>query len=414
MNTKMYKIAFNNVMKHKRRTLFNSLTFAVNMVALIFLIGMIRGTYNLMIDKSIDLRVGHIKIYNAKYIDEKKRLPLDLNISDPKGVLKIVKSVPKVKGASARIVFSGILSSGAKKTGMMFYGVDLDDEKSVTTAYKNIAGNGLKKGSASILAGKRLAELMGIKQGDSMMIFGQTIYRSNNLLDAEVSGIYDAGFQFMEKNIAVVPFDYASSFLDMKGAATEIIVKLENKKSVPAVKAELKKLIGEKYPGLVVRDWVEEAPDIIMAMKSDFITYAVIFAILLFLAFFIIVNTLTISVFERIPEIGTLRAIGMQKTQVHTMFLIEGLILGLFGIVLGGLIALPISHQMSVYGIYFGDKFTTDFPMPMDPYIKSINVPLDWLVSGLICLVSAFLGSLFPAKKAADTDIINALKRGVR
>jgi putative ABC transport system permease protein len=414
MNTKIIKIAINNVLKHKRRTLFNSLTFAVNMIALVFLVGLLRGTYNLMIDKSIDLKVGHIKIYNAKYIEEKKRLPLDLNIADPEGVLKIIRSVPRVKGASARIVFNGMLSSGSKKTGMMFYGVNLEEEKKVTTAYNKISGYSLPENGARILAGKRLADLMSIKTGDSLMIFSQTIYRSNNLVDAEVSGIYEAGFQFMEKNIAVVPFTYASDFLEMKGAATEIIVRLDNKKNVAEVKAQLKKLIGDKYPELIVRDWIEEAPDLIMAMKQDMVSYAVVFGILLFLAFFIIVNTLTISVFERIPEIGTLRAIGMEKEQIRMMFMTEGMILGFFGVVLGGLTVIPISYYMSQHGIYFGDKMTMDFPMPMDPYIKASNLPIDWVVCGLICLGSAFFGSLFPSAKAAETNIVTAIKRGVR
>jgi len=144
------------------------------------------------------------------------------------------------------------------------------------------------------------------------------------------------------------------------------------------------------------------------------VTYGIIFAILLFLAFFIIVNTLTISVFERTAEIGTLRAIGMQKDDIRKMFLTEGAVLGLIGVILGGLLVLPLVYYMNVHGIDIASTGVGDIGVPFEPVMKSINRPVDWLVSGIICMVSAALGAWFPAGNAAKTDIINALKRGVK
>jgi len=414
MKNKILKMAFFNVIKHKRRTLLNSLTFSINMIALIFVLGLVRGQYNMMIDKTIDLQVGHLKIYKAGYIEEKKRMPLDIAISNPDSVVADILKIPNVKGAAKHIVSSGTLSSGSKKTGMMFIGIDPENEYTVTSAYNKVSGGALSRDSGEIYVGKKLASLMGLSPGDTMMIYARTKDNANNLVDAEVKGIYSAGFEYMEKNVAVVPFNYASSFLGMNGSATEIKIALDNKKYTAGVKKEIKKILDTKYPGLIVRDWGEEAPEIIFAIQQDMVTYAVVFAILIFLSFFIIVNTLTISVFERTAEIGTLRAIGMQKNEIRRMFLIEGLILGSIGVIVGGLLVLPLVYQMNVVGIDMSGKGMEELSMPFDPVMKAINEPLDWVIAALICLVSAAFGAWFPASRAAKTDIIHALKRGVK
>ncbi|MBN2755445.1 MAG: ABC transporter permease [Candidatus Goldbacteria bacterium] len=413
MNKKTLKMAFFNVIKHKRRTFFNAMTFSVNMIALIFVLGLVRGQYNMMIDKTIDLQVGHLKIYKEGYIEDKKRMPLDIAISNPDEVIEDIIKVGRVKGAAKHIVSNGTLSSGSKKTGMMFMGIDYESEKKVTSAYDKVSGTALGN-NAGIYIGKKLSQLMQVEPGGTMMIYARTKDNSNNLVDAEVKGIYSAGFEYMEKNVAVVPFDFASDYLNMNGAATEIKIALENKKYTAQAKKEIQEILRNKYPSLIVRDWAEEAPEIIFAIQQDLVVYSIIFAILIFLSFFIIVNTLTISVFERTAEIGTLRAIGMQKKEIKNMFLVEGLILGMIGVIVGGLLVLPLVYQMNVTGIDMSGKGMEELSMPFDPVMKAISEPFDWLISGLICIISAAFGAWFPASRAAKTDIIHALKRGVK
>ncbi len=412
MKNKILKMAFFNVIKHKRRTFLNAMTFSINMMALIFVLGLVRGQYNMMIDKTIDLQTGHLKIYKAGYIEEKKRMPLDIGIENPDAVVADILKVKKVKGAAKHIVSGGIISSGSKKTGIMFLGIDPENEYKVTSAYNKVSGSAL--GAAGIYIGKKLSSLMGVSKGDTIMIYARTKDNAHNLVDAEIKGVYSAGFEYMEKNVAVVPFEYASEYLGMKGNATEIKVVLENKKNTAAVKKEIKKLLDTKYPGLIVRDWAEEAPEIIFAMQQDMVAYAVVFAILIFLSFFIIVNTLTISVFERTAEIGTLRAIGMQKNEIRRMFLVEGLILGSIGVIAGGLLVLPIVYQMNVTGIDMAGKGVESLSVPFEPVMKAINEPVDWLIAAFVCIVSAVFGAWFPAARAAKTDIIHALKRGIK
>jgi ABC-type lipoprotein release transport system permease subunit len=411
---KLIQIAFRNVMKHKRRSSFNMLTFAVNMMALVAMIGLLRGQYNVMLDRNIDLVTGHLKIYNSRYTAEKRRFPLDLNIAAPKSVIADISGAPGFVKASARIVKDGILSDSRDKTGIIIYGIDMAGEKKITTIFDKYKDKELSPGQPGILVGKRLAELMGIGSGAPLLLFSQTINKANNLVDLSAYGIYSAGFEFMERNTVYIDYDFAQRFFDTGGAATEIIVRLKDRSFVPAAKAYVKKVLADKYPGLIVNDWLDESPELISAVEQDFVTYAIIFFILLFLAVFIIINTLTIGVFERIPEIGTLRALGFQASQVRTMFFIEGIVLTFFGIILGGILVLPLVYYMNVHGILIRAGDLSGIEIPFNPVIRSANSLADWFIAGAVCLGAGMTGAIFPSRRASKIKIVDALKKGAR
>ncbi len=414
MIRKIIKIALNNVFKQKRRSLLNALTFAANMFALVALLGMITGQYNLMFEKSIDLSSGHFKIYNSAYVGEKRRMPLDLTIKDPGAVIAAISKAPHFVAADARITKDCILSNTKRKTGVVLNGVNFEKGKKISSVFNKVTGNPPQKGSSGLLVGKRLAELLKIKEGDPLLVYGQTKQKANNLVDSTATGFYSAGFPFMEKMVVYADYGFVSDFLDMGGEATEIIVRLDSRDNVAEAKKYIRNVVDKEFPGLVVRDWMEEQPSLIAAAKMDFISYGIIFGILLFLAVFIIINTLTISVFERTAEIGTMRAIGLSKGQVRAIFFIEGMTLSGLGVILGGLLVLPLVYYLNVHGISIKEMGVGDLNVPFEPVMKAMNHFSDWLIAGTVCMIAGAIGAVYPSNKAAETNIVEALKRGVR
>jgi putative ABC transport system permease protein len=414
MNFKIFKIAFNNVLKHRRRSILNALTFAVNAVALIMLLGLLKGLYNNMYERSIDLQTGHFKIYNRKYIDEKAKMPLNYSIKNPYDVIEDIKNVPYFVEASPRLIKNAVMSDMTVKTNVIMMGIDMKRELKITTDFTNVQGGRLPESGGRILIGKKLAEMMKLKTGADLLLYSQTVNKANNLVDASLTGIYYIGFDSMEKSVVFVPLKFAQYFLDMGGAATEIIVRIKDRKYVPGVKKRIAEVLAAKYPELEVRDWTQEAAALIAGAQADYTSYAVIFGILLFLAIFIIMNTLTITVFERTAEIGTLRAIGMESGQIGWMFFAEGLILALAGAVLGGIIAMPLAYVLNTHGIQFDSSTMERMNFPMEDAIRGKNVWTDWVLVTVVCAITGAIGAIIPSNRAAKTNIVEALKKGVR
>ncbi|MCX8093812.1 MAG: FtsX-like permease family protein [Candidatus Goldbacteria bacterium] len=413
MNLKIIKIAFNNLLKHSGRTIFNLFTFATNALALIVLLGMLKGMYNEAFERTIALDTGHFKIYHKDYITEKEKMPLDKNIKNPYEVIKSIENVPYFICATPRIKKYGILSNTLNKTNVIITGIDMNRELQTMNLFKNLKKENYLGNGGEILVGKRLAELMKSNTGDLMLIYSQTQHKANNLMDVTLKGIYSIGFAVMEKMIVYIPFDFAQQFFDMPDCATEIIIKIQDKKFVPFVKSRIENILKEKYPELILRDWTQEAEGLIAGVQADFISYGILFAILLIMAVSIIMNTLTITVFERTAEIGTLRAIGLTKGQIRWMFLWEGILLSLGGAIIGGIIVLPIVYYLNIHGMTMPPEIMDKMPYPFES-LKSKNEIIDWFITYVICIITGIIGAILPANRAAGTNVVDALKKGVR
>jgi len=415
MNIKIVKIALNNVIKQKRRSMFNALTFAANAFAIIFLLGQVTGMYEATFDRVAEIETGHFKIYNAEYEKDKDRMPLEHNIRDAEAVIDEISKLPFFVSAAPRIAKTAEISDMKRKTGVLVVGIDMRAELETMKIFDRMDESQYLSAGAGgeLLMGARLARLMEAEPGIPFLIYGRTMLKANNLSDLTLKGIYSIGFEKMEKSVVYVPIGFARGFFDMEGAATEIIVRLEERKRTDVVKPLLDELLAEKYPGLTAKAWYEEAAALVAGVQMDYIFYGVFLAILLFLAVFIIMNTLTITVFERTAEIGTLRAIGLEKNQIRWMFMFEGVFLAFGGAIIGGLLAIPAAYYMNVYGISIPEEMYDQMPFPIES-MKSINTVFDWLLTTAICVVTGAIGSIIPANRAAGIKVVDALKKGVR
>lgn len=414
MNKNILLIAFRNVMKNKRRSLLNILTFSVSVLTVLMGFGMLKGQFDAMFEKMIDLKAGHIKIYNKGFPAEKRTLPLDLNIQDPYKVIEAIKGAPHFKAASPRIIHPGIVSNGKKKVDVIIQGVDVAAEKNIVTVFNAIDGAAPSGASAEAMPGRKLSDILGLKNGDPLLLYSQTVNNANNLTDAVVTGTYEVGFDAMEKVDFYVTYAFAEGFFDMKGRATEIIVRLDGTENVAAAKKYIMAALEKDYPSLVALDWKEENPELIETADLKYKNFTFMAMILLFLSFFIILNTMTMSVFERVPEIGTLRAIGLHKGGVLALFLSEGLILSVFGALVGFVITAPMVIYMNVYGIHLDPQLYSGYNLPMSADFKAMSRFSDYIYAAVICVSAGVLGALIPSMRAAGVNIVSALKKGVR
>ncbi len=416
MNLLWFRLGFRNVMKQRRRSLFNVLALGVNTGMLILLIGVLRGFYLITIEKTVDLRTGHIQIHADGYADEKRRLPLDLTIHNASAVTLATDTLPDVIASSPRILTSAILSNGRERATVVLYGVVPSAEEKVGVILSGVKeGSRLSDLTNGILIGDRLAELLGAEVGSSLLLFAQTQDRANNLVDAEVIGIFDSGFGIADRGAVYAPLPFVSELLDMRDEVTEIVIRTTNLRVVPSVRDEVAAVVTRATSDkLIVETWYEVARDIVAAVKADMVSYAIIGWILVTLAVFGISNTMTVSVFERTGEIGALRALGMEKKQIRTMFLAEGITVGFFGIVIGSVIGGLFAWFMNVHGISLPKEAIEAISMPLADTYFAQSRAVDWLIGAALAIFSSWAGSVLPARRASRVPVTAALAKGVR
>ncbi|MBK6767273.1 MAG: ABC transporter permease [bacterium] len=200
MNLLWFRIGLRNVFKQRRRTLLNVLALGVNTGMLILLIGVLRGFYLITIEKTVDLRTGHVQIHAPGYSEEKRRFPLDIPIQHADNLRKAVDDVEGVVAASPRILSAATLSNGRERAPVVLYGVQPSAEERVGIVLKGVKyGSMLTDTTRGVLIGDKLAELLDAEVGASLLLFAQTKERANNLVDAEVVGIFDTGFGLADR-----------------------------------------------------------------------------------------------------------------------------------------------------------------------------------------------------------------------
>lgn len=416
MNWLLLRIGIRNVLRQRRRSLFNVLTLGVNTSMLILLMGILRGFYGLTLDKTIDLRTGHLQIHHQNYEEEKRRLPLDITIKHSAQLTAAVDSLEDVIAASPRVAASAAISNGRERTGVLLYGVEPAAENKVGVILKSVVkGKTLTDSTWGILIGDKLAELLDADVGTSLVLYARTQQNANNLLDAEVVGIFDSGFALADRTMVFAPIAYTNELLDMHDEVTEIVIRAKNYRVVRPLVEEVANVGKELHiDSLVVEPWYDIARDIVAGVKADMVSYAVIGVILVILAVFGITNTMTVSVYERTAEIGALRALGMEKKQVHRMFLWEGIALGIGGSIIGVLLGSVLVWYMSKYGIAFPKEAADSVTYPLGDHFYARTGLIDWFIGMGLAILCALAGAVFPARRASKVPVTSALARGVR
>lgn len=412
----IFKIGFRNVLKQRRRSLFNILALGVNTSMVILLIGVLRGSYGISIEKTIDLRTGHIQIHRPDYVRERRRLPLDLSIHNASQLKTAIEKLPEVLAASPRILAPVAVSNGRNRMAAVLYGVDPEAERKVGVMLDSVSrGKVITDSSRGVMIGDRLSELLETDVGQSLLVYAQTQSKSNNLIDAEVIGVFNSGFPEADRSFIFAPLTLTRELLDMGDEATEIVIRLNHRRFVPFDVPKIEEaVLPIAQDSLLVRPWTEIARDIVEGIKLDLISYAFIGIILVILAVFSIGNTMTVSVFERTAEIAALRALGMDKKSIQQMFIAEATVLGLFGTMIGWGLGYVLTWYLSHYGIVVPEEAMSAISVPMTDRFLADPRLIDWFIGAALAVFSALAGAVLPARRARKIPVAAALARGVR
>lgn len=408
--TNLIKIAARNLFRYKRRTL---LTLSLIVIGVLFVAGFmaVTGSFkNMMIGQITDSFVGHMQIHRKGYLAAIENLPLTMNLK-PQAASKvetILKEIPGVEAFSPRIKFGAMFSNFTETTNIRLNGVDPEMEaKTVPLLLPRImeGEKAIKKGE--ILIPELLARGMKVNVGDMVVVIATNKDGSVNGKQLKVGGIMESATGPGGRD-GYVHINDAVEILRMEEMEiSEIAVRLKDFDRLYEVFGILEgKLSGELNkqgkPVYEVHTWEQLSPFYNIARMIDMMTFF-IKIMLVAVVLISIMNVMIMAVYERVREIGTIAAIGTLPMRILSMFLIEGLLLGVIGAAIGGLLSIAL-----VYGINAA-RFTYDFARQTDIVLTASVNPQDLLmIMGIVILV-AVVASLQPALKASRMDPIQAL-----
>ena len=401
------RLAWRNIWRHRRRTVIIVGAMGLSLALMMWYDGMIDGFNQAIYGNAIRVLGGNIQIHAAGYrakIDSNPLLPL----ADDSAVIQAALSHPNVIAAAPRIITGGLATSPEGAFSISIIGIDPDAEKPVSLIAQHIsAGTWLSAGDQdSILVGKALADAMGIQVGDRFTLVGSDVHKQNRQRTMTVAGIYDIGITATEKTNAYISLAEAQNLYGLPNQATEVDLTLKKLGEEPSVIAAL----APALPGYEVESWDKNYPDLKNAIDRKGAVMNVFGVIIIAIAGIGILNLLLMAIYERTREIGLLGAMGLKPRQIATLFILEGTMIGVVGVLAGVVLGLALNGGLGVVGLDYS-QFSS-----VSDYMALVNTRIyptlglnKLFERALTVIIISTLAAWIPANEASRREPAEAL-----
>ena len=364
--------------------------------------GVMGGRTSWMIDGFIKYQTGHIRVTSENFVKRERFVPVDELVDSPGPLMDRLRKLPDIERVEERVKFGIMLGYGDRTVPAVGMGLDLLDNKfklSSRLLSGSIAGSGL-------YIGDKLAEKLGVKTGDSLLLATKTSEGGFNGIKLRIMGTYSFGNSLFDSRMFFVGLEDSKKLLKIKDASTEILVYLKKEKYTDRAVPEINKILPA---GVTARSYKEQLGSLYSLMVlSDRVMYFVQ-ALILFLASFVVINTLMMAVYERMKEIGTLKAMGMTDGEIFWNFTLEGGIIGAIGGTAGAIFGYALVLALNRTGISFSKAVEgTDFPVDSILYPEA-GIAILLLTIALGIIIPA-LSAMIPARHAKKYTPAEALR----
>lgn len=397
------RIAWQNVLRNRRRSLVTILIAAVGTAAVLVAGGFALYTYEALRDAAAR-DSGHLILAHKDYFSRDEDTPLQYGLADHASLIAALEKDGRVRRVLPRLAFSGLVSNGDKSMIYVGQGVEVRGELAARGVFlKLVEGaifGGDEPGAPRVLLGRDLAKSLAAKPGASLTLLGTTTAGGLNAIDVEVAGIVSTGVPEVDKRLVYAALPTAQHLLATDKVST-LAVYLDDTELTASMLGEVQR----SHPDHAVQPWWEQAffYEAVRGLYNRI--FGLLGLIIAALVFFSVGNTLAMAVVERTREIGTLRALGALPGEIVAQFVREGALIGVAGTLTGMLLA----------GLTTLALLLLDVQMPPPPgrsegYPLMVNASptlyaIATLVIILLCAVAAWLVS----RKAAQKPIVEAL-----
>jgi ABC-type lipoprotein release transport system permease subunit len=402
----LWKIAYRDLTRNRRRSALTLVAVALGLALLVMLTGLYAGAIGDSIENNIRLQTGHLQVRDDSYDEDKGSLAWEDLLENSEELAAQVRALDGVDAASPVLWASGIVSTREESVGVRVFGIDPLSDVHQTVRDGLVAGQFIQSDDRSgVVLGRRLAESMGLTVGDQVSLLVNTSNQQADEATFTIRGLYHTGVLNYDATTVFLPLSKAQAFTRTEGRASAVVALLDDRERADDIAGALG---TSTFTILTWRDLNQVILQAVeMSMSITYLMYLIVLAVVAV----VIANTLLMSVFERVREMGILAALGMKGRQILAMFMLEAGTLGLIGVILGVLLGSLGVLYLATVGLHIGEMASVaTAEIAYGEVIYGEFAPGATLGLSVAAMVIILLASLYPAWFAARLEPIDALR----
>jgi putative ABC transport system permease protein len=404
------KLGWRNLWRNKRRTLLTLGAVTLYCWLLLWFLWFGDGAHDGMIENYVRVLTGHVQIHARGFRDD---MSVMKRIREPAAVADAIEGTDKVAAYSFRIKTYALAAAHGDSAGAFVLAFDPQRERAVSNMHKSLVeGRFLEEGrEREVVIGYVLAENLDLKIGEKIAVMVQAADGSMGADKFTVVGLADPGISSINNSLIMMNLADAQTLLAYGDAVNEIIVMADDSYDVDRVCRELRaKTDLERYE---VLSWKEAAPEMKELVELDWASFVLMMAVFAVVALLGIMNTVVMSVFERVREFGIMTSMGLKPGQLARLVVTETFLLTLVATAIGFGLAAATTYLNTIYGfdmsVFGAQESLADWGMANTLFLAKFSVK--FFVIALVSVVAmALLAALYPALKAAAMRPVEALK----
>ncbi len=395
-------LAWRNLWRNRRRTF---ITIASILFAVVFanvMDALLVGINRQMTDSMVGIYSGHFQVQQQDFWGDKS---LHNTFVPPEKVTGLLDTLPEVKGYSKRLESVALASAENLARGVLVVGIEPDNEKQITGLEEKVqAGSYFHGNPGDAIIGKGLAEYLDIQPGDTLVMIGEGYHGASAAGKYHICGTIRMGSPDLDNNLVFLSLADAQLFFAAYDRVTSMPVFLKDNER----QKEVTQIVSRELPeDMITQPWQKMMPMATQSLGLIDAMRVIVLALLYLLISFGIFGTIIMMANERLLEFRVLLAIGMQKTKMGAMVLLESVSLAVLGAALGFLASYPVVTYLHEHPVTFKGRAAQGWEsFGIDPVMPTVvDFSMFAMHSAVILVISALL-SVYALNKIRSLEVV--------
>jgi putative ABC transport system permease protein len=402
------KLAWRNIWRNKRRTLLTAASIFLAIFLALIMRSLQIGWFDNLVDVVVNSYTGHIQVHRKGYWDDRD---INNSMACNDSLVNAISKTPNVGKIVPRLEYFTLASYGQQTKGALLIGTDPERENSLTKlSAKIVKGRFLESSGNGILLAQGLATYLGLTVGDTLVLIGQGYHGVSAAGKYPVAGIVHFPAPQLDNQMIYMNLASAQEFFGAENRITSLSLTVKNPDKTDETLTELRRTIGDgQYE---IMKWDEMMVELMQQLKIKTAGGKIIASILYMIVGFGIFGTVIMMTNERAKEFGVIVSVGMQKSKLAVILVMELIFMGLVGIVAGLAASIPIMIDLHLHPIrLWGSMAEAFIAYGIEP-LMPLAFKADFIISNvMVVIVIVLVAAIYPVRRVFKMKVVDALHK---